>query len=98
MAIETTFMRYGHGQSGIIGITLKPEILKAWAYSLHTWHCIMEDLYAMRDNEGPSAQTSHTGKFFARNKLQLCIDPADPEKHPEGLMNIVIGQVVNHPC
>ena len=28
MAIETTFMRYGHGQSGIIGITLKQETLK----------------------------------------------------------------------
>ncbi len=35
MAIETTFMRYGHGQSGIIGITLIPETLKTWAYSLH---------------------------------------------------------------
>ena len=34
MAIETTFMRYGHGQSGIIGITLRPETLKTWAYSL----------------------------------------------------------------
>ena len=35
MAIETTFMRYGHGQSGIIGITLRPETLNTWAYSLH---------------------------------------------------------------
>ena len=34
MAIETTFMRYGHGQSGIIGITLRPETLKTWAHSL----------------------------------------------------------------
>ncbi len=31
MYIETTFMRYGHGQGGIIGITLKPETLKIWA-------------------------------------------------------------------
>ena len=30
MAIETTFMRYGHGQSGITGITLKPEKSKFW--------------------------------------------------------------------
>ena len=28
MAIETTFMWYGHGQSGIIGITLRPETVK----------------------------------------------------------------------
>ena len=34
-AIKTTFMRYGHGQSGITGLTLKPETVKTWAYSLH---------------------------------------------------------------
>ena len=28
MAIETTFMRYGHGRRGIAGITLKQETLK----------------------------------------------------------------------
>ena len=28
MFIETTFMRYGHGPGGIIGITLRPETLK----------------------------------------------------------------------
>jgi len=28
MFIETTFMRYGHGPNGIIGITLKPSALK----------------------------------------------------------------------
>ena len=28
MFIEPTFMRYGHGRSGIVGITLKPETLK----------------------------------------------------------------------
>ena len=35
MFIETTFMRYGHGKAGVIGITLKPETLKTWALSLH---------------------------------------------------------------
>ena len=49
MAIKTTFTRYGHGLSGIIGITLKPETLKTWAFSLHTRHGIMDDLNAMRD-------------------------------------------------
>ena len=37
MYIETTFMRYGHGKAGIIGIPLKPETLKTWALSLHVW-------------------------------------------------------------
>jgi len=32
MFIETTFMQYGHGESGI---TLKPETLQTWALSLH---------------------------------------------------------------
>ena len=33
IAIVTTFMRYGHGQSGIIGINLRPETAKTLAYS-----------------------------------------------------------------
>ena len=108
MVIETTFMRYGHEQSGIIGITLKPETLKTWAYSLHTCHGIIDDLNEMRDNERPTAQTSHKEETAAiikgddqdrkalRDKLELCKDPLDPEQHPDGLMNIVTGQVVNH--
>ena len=31
---RTTFMRYGHGPSGIVGITLKPSTLERWALSL----------------------------------------------------------------
>ena len=68
MAIETTFMRYGHGQSGVIGITLEQETLKTWAYSLRTCHGIIDDLNEMRDNERPSAQTSHKEETAARIK------------------------------
>ena len=62
----------------------------------------------MRDNERPSAQTSHKEETAARikgdnqdrkalsNKLELCIDPLDPEQHPDGLMKIVTGQIMNH--
>ena len=28
MFIESSFMRYGHGKRGIVGITLKPETMK----------------------------------------------------------------------
>jgi hypothetical protein len=35
MYIETMFMRYGHRKGGIISITLQPETLKTWAFSLH---------------------------------------------------------------
>ena len=50
MAIESTFMRYGHSKSGIIGITLKPETLQTWAYSLHICHSVLNQLKDMRDN------------------------------------------------
>ena len=100
-------MRYGHGQSGIIGITLEPEILKTWPYSLRTCHGTIDDLNEMRDNERPSAQTSHKEETAARikgddqdrkalrDKWELCIDRLDPEQHPDGLMHIVTEQVVN---
>ena len=31
------------------------------------------------------------------DKLELCIDPLDPDQHSDGLVNIVTGQVVSHP-
>ena len=44
MVIETTFMRYGHGERGIIGLTLIPETLKIWGLSLHMCSSLEEDL------------------------------------------------------
>ncbi|PIK51925.1 hypothetical protein BSL78_11180 [Apostichopus japonicus] len=109
MAIETTFMRYGHGRRGIVGITLKPETLKTWAYSLHTCNIVINDLDQMRDRDGPPAQTHHKEEMPARikadaqdrntlhDKLELSIDPLDPEQHQDGLVNVVTGKVVVHP-
>ena len=48
MFIEPTFMTYGHGRSGIVGITLKPETLKTWALSRHICSQLMEDLAELR--------------------------------------------------
>lgn len=108
MAIETTFMRYGKGRNGIIGITLNPSSLKTWAYSLHTCNGIVNDLNQMR-GETSTAQTSHKEEMPARikadakdrkalqDKLELCLDPLDPGQHPEHLVNIVSGKVVGHP-
>jgi len=109
MAIESTFMKYGHSKSGIVGITLKPETLKTWAYSLHACHSIMQDLNEMRDNDGPQSQTHHkeesaaiirsdeTDRVALCEKLSLCVDPLDPKLHPDGLINIATGQFVTHP-
>jgi len=37
MAIEVTFVRFGHSKGGIIGITTKPKTFKVWVYS--TFSC-----------------------------------------------------------
>ena len=44
MAIETTFMRYGHSRGGIIGIMLQPESVMTWSYSLHLCNSLTVDL------------------------------------------------------
>ena len=109
MAIETTYMRYGHGRSGIIGLTLKPESLKTWSYSLHTCNRVISDLDDMREDDIPS-QTCHKEEMpgrmnsdskdrkALREKVQMAVDPLDPEQHPrEGLINIATGSVLIQP-
>ncbi len=61
MAIKATYLCYGHGQSGIIGITLKPETLKIWAYSLHECNTVVSHLDLMRTQKQHRAesQTHH---------------------------------------
>ena len=108
MASETTLMRYGHGRRGIVGITLKQETLKTWAYSLHACNVIINDLNQMSDKECSSSQTYHKEempgriKYDAqdrnafREKIELSIYPLDPEQHQDGLVNAVTGKVVVH--
>ena len=99
MAVEMTVMRCGHGCNGIIGITLKPNTLKAWVYSLHTCNCIIHDLNQIRDNEQTPPQTCHKEEMEGRirsdakdrsthrSKLELCIGPLDPEHHSDRLID-----------
>lgn len=111
MAIETTYMRYGHGQGGIIGITLRPETLKTWAYSLHACNTVVSNLDQMRTQKQhrPASQTHHKEETEARvktdakdrknlrDKLEVCIDPLHSENYKDRLVNIVTGQVLSHP-
>jgi hypothetical protein len=48
MYIKTTFMMYGKGPDGVIGLTLKESSIKQWANSLHICTKIFADL----DNRG----------------------------------------------
>ena len=107
MAIETTYMRYGHGRKGIVGITLKPETLKTWAYSLHACNRVTNDLNQMRDKEGVSAQTIHKEEMPSRikpddldrkalcEKLELIIDPLAPLQ--QDLLTLVTGKIIRAP-
>ena len=109
MYIETTFMSYGHDQGGIIGIIRKPETLQIWALNLHIHVCgqLESDLADMVEGESENLQATHkeerptrltkdahhNHREGIRRKLLMRIDPLDPEKHPEGIVNIVTGRV-----
>ena len=109
MAIETTYMRYGHGHSGIIGLTMRQEALKTWAMSIHAVNTIISDLNAIDDSEVTS-QSYHKEESKGRirtddadrnallEKVNMSIDPLDPDQHPQrDLVNIVTGKVVSNP-
>ena len=109
MAIETTFMRYGHSRGVIIGKAPQPDTFKTWAYSLHACNSLTSDLQAMRDTEHVTEQSQHKEEMRSRicadqrdrktlrEKLELCINPLDPEQHPQALVNVVTGKVVTNP-
>jgi len=105
MFIESTFMRYGHGARGIIGITLKPSALKRWALSMHACTKIVKGVADMTRGYKEVDVTSHKeekpsrihgdnqDRSKIREKLQLCIQPLDNDDHPKGLVNIQTGQI-----
>lgn len=108
MWIETTFMRFGHGLKGIIGITLKPEAVKTWALSLHICTKLEEDVVSFSQEEykhhqkmqnkhkeemRPRIEADAKDREGIRLKLQGFIDPLKPDKHPENLVNIATGRV-----
>lgn len=105
MLIETTFMRYGHGPSGIIGITLKPSALKRWALSLHICCQLTKDLADMSEEGISTSVEVHKEEGYARirsdngdkeklkKKLESCIDPFDCDSHHGNLVNVVTGRI-----
>jgi hypothetical protein len=108
MFIETTFMRYGPGPGGIIGITLKPETLKTWALGLHICCRLEQDITEIVGGNGQGTQDTHKEETNARiasdgidresirKRLDLCIDPLEPASHPPNVVNIVSGQVADN--
>ena len=66
MFIETTFMRYGHGPGGLVGITLNVAAMKQWALSLHTCSQLVKDLTDLKDGGHKIQITRHKEESAAR--------------------------------
>ena len=105
--IETTYMRYGKGPSGIIGSTLNDTTLAIWALSLGLLGKLKQDLEVLKDEEHQKVVTWHkeerpkritadsADRLKIREALSSCIDVFDSDMHPPGsLVNIFSGQVV----
>ena len=82
MIIETTFMRYGKGPCGLIGVTLKPKAVQKWANSLHIGTHVLTDLDEMRDRDFLKEKTVHKEETHAevdrekiRRMLKSCVRP-----------------------
>ena len=88
MMIETTFMRYGKGPGGLIGVTLKQECVKRQADKGKT-------ISSVHKQESPSRiKSDRTDRIKLRNFLQTCIHPLDHNSHaPNKLINIYTGEI-----
>ena len=108
--IETTYMRYGHGPSGVIGSTLNYSTLAVWALSMSSLTQIGKDVEEMADGEIETIISHHKEECLPRinddkvdrNKIgetiSTCIDIFDIDEHPQtGIVNIHTGQVVDDP-
>ena len=100
MFIETTFMRYGKGPGGLIGLTLKPNVVKKWAYSLHAFTQVLQDLENMRKKKEKKEKLVHKEEGIGwinadtidreklKKKLEMMIHPLRPKQHNLELINI----------
>ena len=105
MFIETTFMRYGKGPGGLVGVTLKPSTIKRWALSLHTTSRVESDIDEMRHLQGTREATTHKEEMPGRmasdakdtgniqQKLEMCLDHLNSDNHPDGIVNIMTGRI-----
>ena len=106
MAIESTYMRYGHGHSGIIGLTLSKEAVKTWAYSRHVYSRSKHALDAMNNQDlQPSSKHKEEGatrikkdaedRAALSSQLDMSLHPLKEALQPaEHLINIASGEVV----
>ena len=109
MAIESTYMRFGHASSGIVGQAMKPETVKTWAYSMSACCELTESLEKMRDKNladnihhkeemTSRIATDEVDHSLLRKKLESSVDVFDHAQHPkDGLVHITSGKVITDP-
>ena len=108
--IETTYMRYGHGPSGIIGSTLNESTLAIWAFSHSTLAQLANDIDEIKDGKRENVVITHKEERNPRIKedsddrknlretLSTCIDILDPSHHPDtGIINVFSGRIIDDP-
>ena len=105
MFIESTFMRFGHSKTGIVGSTLKQETTKVWALSRHVCGKLLLDLNELKGDGKETVQLKHkeeaNGRITSdkkdregiRTKVKDCIHPFDTPSHPDELVNVSTGRI-----
>ena len=66
MFIETTFINYGKGTGGLIGVTLNPTIVKKWVHGLHKFTRILKNLDTMREEIESKEKDYHKEEMRSR--------------------------------
>ena len=103
--IESTWMKKGKGQNGVIGNTQQPQTIATWVHSLNTVVTLQNDLRNMSSEE-EKVKTTHKeesksrlnddskDRTSLRRVLAGCIDPLQPDSHSGGqLLNICTGRI-----
>ena len=93
MMIETSYMKFGKGPSGIIGKTTKPKTIQKWAKSQLSCSEVLQTLNAIKnkaDNTMSTHKEEKEGRMMAeqvdkiklKNFLETCLHPLDCDNHP----------------
>ena len=105
MMIETTVMRYGHGLTGMKGLTFNEKALDRWSKSLHISSIMEKCLLDLKDSATTSDVIYHKEEGSARVKedgqdrektrafLSTGINPLDADEHAPEIVKIYSGKL-----
>ena len=102
MMIETTYMKYGKGPSGLIGITTNPRSVQIWSNSHHIVNETLRNLERFTQEERDDVITTHkeesrariVGDAADRRTLRIfLVNCSHPFEAPENVLyNIYTGE------